>query len=593
MKPIDVRAITVGGEIGRRIDLTTYANFLALDLDTDFLGPFRERVLHGPQFGEGAEFYVGLGKLIDSAARLAAYTDDSRVVARKQYLVDEVLKTQDADGYIGTIPPDQRITLLWDLHEMGYLILGLVSDYRFCGQEASLAAAQRLADYYIRHWPAGHVWLANGHDIADLPAIGIDEALMALHAATGEPAYLDFVRHVRRLAERDWPLRIGRCGKVEGHAYAYLAICVAQLRLHGVQADPGCLPQTQRVLDLIARGDGMVISGAVSDFECWHDSQDGTAHLGETCATAYLVRWLDELLRARDDALYGDLMERIIYNTLFAAQSPDGRRLRYYVPFQGQREYFPTDVYCCPNNFRRAIAELPGRVFYRGSGGGLVVNLYTEGSARMDVADGVPLDVRQETGYPRSGRVLLHVDPARPAHFPLNLRIPRWCVGASVAVNGHLLARTAAPGTFVAIDRVWQAGDQVTLELPMPPRLVKGRQAQAGRVAVMRGPLVFGLNPARHPQPGQLDLRNLALDPDSLEVAVTNEPMIRARGWSFGRDYAIQPPDLDLELTEYPDPGIEAVYFKVPDPKAVAFVDDELTTPGSWPTASATSPAFR
>lgn len=109
----------------------------------------------------------------------------------------------------------------------------------------------------------------------------------------------------------------------------------------------------------------------------------------------------------------------------------------------------------------------------------------------------------------------------------------------------------------------------------------------------MRGPLVFGLNPARHPQPGQLDLRNLALDPDSLEVAVTNEPMIRARGWSFGRDYAIQPPDLDLELTEYPDPGIEAVYFKVPDPKAVAFVDDELTTPGSWPTASATSPAFR
>ncbi|MHB8958457.1 MAG: hypothetical protein ACYDAN_02410 [Candidatus Limnocylindrales bacterium] len=31
MKPIDVRAITVGGEIGRNIDLTTDANFLAPD----------------------------------------------------------------------------------------------------------------------------------------------------------------------------------------------------------------------------------------------------------------------------------------------------------------------------------------------------------------------------------------------------------------------------------------------------------------------------------------------------------------------------------------------------------------------------------
>jgi len=210
MKPIDIHAIKVGGEIGRRIDITACNNFLALDLEKDFLGPFRERVLHGPQFGPGAEFYVGLGKLLDSAARLAAYADDPRVVARKQYLVEETLKIQEADGYLGTMPPDHRITLLWDLHEMGYLILGLVSDYRFCGQAASLRAAQRLADYYIRHWPAGHVWLASGHDIADLPATGIDEALMALYAATGQAAYLDFLLQVRRLPERDWPLRLGR-----------------------------------------------------------------------------------------------------------------------------------------------------------------------------------------------------------------------------------------------------------------------------------------------------------------------------------------------------------------------------------------------
>jgi len=587
MKPINSRTIKLGGEIGRRIDITAYNNFLALDLEKDFLGPFRERVLHGPQFGPGAEFYVGLGKLLDSAARLAAYTDDPRVVARKQHLVEETLKTQEADGYLGTMPPDHRITLLWDLHEMGYLILGLVSDYRFCGQAASLRAAQRLADYYIRHWPAGHVWLASGHDIADLPVTGIDEALMALYTATGQSVYLDFLLQVRRLPERDWPLRIGRCGRLEGHAYAYLAVCVAQLRLHGQQPDPRLLRQTQRVLDFMMRGDGMVISGAISDFECWHDSQEGTAHLGETCASAYLVRWLDELLQARDDALYGDLMERIIYNTLFAAQSPDGRQLRYYVPFQGPRTYFPTDLYCCPNNFRRAIAELPGLVFYSGSGGGLVVNLYTPASARLELGEGVPVAVRQETAYPRSGRVHLRLDPARPAHFPLNLRIPRWCAGASAAVNGQPVEGALTPGSFFVIDRLWQAGDQVALDLPMPPRLVKGRQAQAGRVAVMRGPLVFGLNPARNTELGQVELRNLAIDPESLEgpahqeEAAPDEPVIRARGWRFGRDYAIQPPDLAFALTEYPDPGLEAVYFRVPDPKAPTFVDDELITPQS------------
>jgi len=121
----------------------------------------------------------------------------------------------------------------------------------------------------------------------------------------------------------------------------------------------------------------------------------------------------------------------------------------------------------------------------------------------------------------------------------------------------------------------------------MPPRLVKGRQAQAGRVAVMRGPLVFGLNPARNTELGQVEPRNLAIDPESLEglahqeEAAPDGPVIRARGWRFGRDSAIQPPDLAFELTEYPDPGLEAVYFRVPDPKAPAFVDDELITPQS------------
>jgi len=50
-------------------------------------------------------------------------------------------------------------------------------------------------------------------------------------------------------------------------------------------------------------------------------------------------------------------------------------------------------------------------------------------------------------------------------------------------------------GTFFALDRQWKRGDEVTLELPMSWRLVKGRQRQAGRVAVMRGPQVFCLNP--------------------------------------------------------------------------------------------------
>ena len=173
-------------------------------------------------------------------------------------------------------------------------------------------------------------------------------------------------------------------------------------------------------------------------------------------------------------------MERIIYNTLFGAESSDGRRIRYYTPLEGDREYFPIDAYCCPCNFRRIIAELPTMVYYR-SPAGLAVNLYTPSETTVDLAGGVSLKVRQETDYPSSGHVVIRVDPSAPAQFLLQLRIPRWCQKAAVAINGEPWRGPITSGEFLALDRRWTAGDRVTLDLPMTWRLVLGRKRQAGR----------------------------------------------------------------------------------------------------------------
>ena len=110
MKPIDVRHVKVGGEIGRRIDITTRNNVLMIDIDEDFLSPFRDR--------SREEGYIGLGKLIDSVVRLAAYMDDDEVLSCKDRIVKEVIHTQEPDGYIGIMRPENRVGSLWDLHEM-------------------------------------------------------------------------------------------------------------------------------------------------------------------------------------------------------------------------------------------------------------------------------------------------------------------------------------------------------------------------------------------------------------------------------------------------------------------------------------------
>ena len=44
LRPLSLQQVTVGGEIGRRIELAIYKNFMVLDIERDFLAPFRQRM---------------------------------------------------------------------------------------------------------------------------------------------------------------------------------------------------------------------------------------------------------------------------------------------------------------------------------------------------------------------------------------------------------------------------------------------------------------------------------------------------------------------------------------------------------------------
>lgn len=570
--PLEPGATKAAGEIGRRIAATIEGNLLALDVDRDFLAPFRSRDRRGG--------FVGLGMFIDSLVHMAKHTGDERVLALKNRTVAETIAAQQPDGSLGIMPEESRIWRLWDAHESAYLIHGLTSDFLLFGQRPSLEAAERIADRLIdglRRHPGRD--LGDGQVSNDTATTGLDLALLRLAECTGKAGYRDFVVADRRLPTWNLPIVTGRWGKLDGHAYAFIDHAMAQAFLARTaptlaEKHGGLRRQLDAAVDFLLANDGMVITGGCGDHECWHDTQQGTTNLGETCASGCMVRLMDECLRRDGDARYGDVMERTIFNALFAAQSPDGRRIRYYTPFDGPRKYYPTDTYCCPCNYRRIVAELPGFIYYRAADDGIAVNLYTESQTRLDMA-GVAVAIGQKTDYPASGRVVITVDPARPVEFPLQLRIPRWCAGATIRVNvAEPVAAPRGDDGFCAIARRWQPGDRVTLDLPMPWRLVKGRRAQAGRVAVMRGPRVYclarsGIAPAAAPT---TDLRLLTIKPDS--IAQGEACTIDA--WGPGTWYPHAKPDLRLTLTEFPDPAGEAIYLNVPDPSAAELVDDEL-----------------
>ena len=579
LTPIDIRQVRLAGEIGRRVEVTIRNNLLKIDSDNVFLKPYREKKQQRTHF-------IGLGKQIDCLVRFAAYTGDPDVVRLKQSVVDHTLRHQEPDGYIGYFPPELRMWTLWDTYEMGCLLYGLSTDYAYFGRQESLAAARKLADYMIARWSAEPERAAGGVGKLSDWASFLPEGVLLLYQHTSDPRYWDFCVKQRKLYEWDMPILLARRADHRAHVAGYFVGCRPQLLAYRVRPDDKLLESTRRAMTFLTGQDGMAVIGASGIGEHWDDSQASHARFGETCATAHLLWVLDEMLRLEGDSRYGDLMERTIFNALFAAQSPDGRRLRYFIPFQGPRAYYHRDDYCCPCNFRRIVADLPGMIYYR-CDGGLAVNLYTASEAELPLDGARRLAVRQETTYPNSGRVVLHLSLAEEAEFPVRLRIPSWCGGAKVAAGDEPAAETPRPGSFLTLRRLWKPGDRIELQMPMPWRLIKGRKAQAGRVAVMRGPLVFCLNGSRHQGLGlPTDLGEVVIDPTSLDGPIRDATVrpdglaCRVRAFRPDRHPASAKADLELLLTEFADPGGEATFLLVPDPGAGELVDDELIRPG-------------
>jgi hypothetical protein len=119
----------------------------------------------------------------------------------------------------------------------------------------------------------------------------------------------------------------------------------------------------------------------------------------------------------------------------------------------------------------------------------------------------------------------------------------------------------------------------------MKLRLVKGRVAQHGRVAVMYGPLVFCLNRDRNPALAQENLRLVTLDPATLSGPYPDDAVhsgglaCTARAWRATSFYPHVPTDWEIALTEFSDPKGEATYSQVPNADDPAFIDDPLKTP--------------
>ncbi|HEY0854075.1 MAG TPA: beta-L-arabinofuranosidase domain-containing protein, partial [Devosia sp.] len=231
------------------------------------------------------------------------------------------------------------------------------------------------------------------------------------------------------------------------------------------------------------------------------DLPNQTAY-AETCASVALIFWAQRMLHLDLDGKYADILELALFNGALSGLSRDGEHYFYANPLEsnGSAERWAWHTCpCCTMNVSRLVASVGG-YFVSRADDGIAINLYGGISTSVETA-GTKVKLKEVSDYPWSGDIKISVDPNTPTAFDIKLRIPGWCKKAKLSVNGKEVTGKPVNG-YVTINRTWQRGDTIALDLDMPAERLyahPGVIMDAGRVTLKRGPLVYCVEEADNP----------------------------------------------------------------------------------------------
>ena len=457
-----------------------------------------------------------VAKWIEGVAYMLQEGPAPELYALARAAIDDILASQEKEtGYYNcyylTHPERTRFTNR-DNHELycfGHLTEGAVAWYAATGERDFMDAMARYADYVEKRFriERSAAYVTPGHPELEL-------ALVRLAKATGERRYMELAKffidqHGTNPEEGfsrccpwsndtynmdEMPLR--KRTTIDGHCVRafYLLSAVADIaEEYGdkelADAARRCFENATEKRMYITGGFGSTHVGEA--FSGDYDLPNRIAY-NETCASIAMAFFALRMQKLETDSRYADVIERVLYNGALSGFSLDGKAFFYENPLEIDpdfNEVFPAtknpprfpitqrlEVFtcsCCPPNVVRLLPAVADYA-YGYADGTVYVHQYMDSTAAFD---GATLDVT--TGYPADGVIRIKADGANK----LALRIPGWC--RSFTLNAPYVMENGYAVTEAA---------EVILTLDMPVTVMAACtrvHADAGRVAVMRGPVVY------------------------------------------------------------------------------------------------------
>jgi uncharacterized protein len=513
---------------------------------------------------------------------------DPELEAIADGIIEVIENAQQPDGYLNTYftirEPEKRWTNLYECHELycaGHMMEAAVAYFKATGKRKLLEVMCRFADYIDTVFGPQPEKLKGypGHQEIEL-------ALVKLYRATEnerylrlseffllergkEPNYFSEEWTTRREKKSHWSRGIVPTPDLKynqahqpvseqsvavGHAVRAVYMYTGMADIAAETGNPALFDACRRLWNNIVTRQMYVTGGIGSThhgeaFTFDYDLPNDTVY-AETCASIGLIFFAHRMLQMDMNSVYGDVIERTLYNIILSSMARDGRHFFYVNPLEvwteasgknpGKHHVKPVrqkwfGCACCPPNIARLLASL-GQYIYSSNQDTVYTHLYIGGEAEVELA-GEKLRLQQENRYPWDGNVKLRIVSAAAKPFTLALRIPGWCREWSVRINGETVDIVdRIDNGYALLNRNWKDGDEIELCLAMQVELLQANpqvRADAGRIAIQRGPLVYCLEEVDNGS--NLSALSIASDTDFTAVYEENLPggmmTIRAEGF--------------------------------------------------------------
>lgn len=523
-----------------------------------------------------------LFKALEAASYQYAISKEEPLRLYMDSVITLLGKAQEEDGYLVSVmrinkekdlPWNIRSPrfsyLIWshELYNFGHLYEAAVAHYQATHQTNLLDIATPNADLLVQtflHGDSLNYWV-DGHP-------EVETGLLKLWKVTNKTDYLllaqklldlrgDASRHALYLNYdegrnpyffQDYK-PVKQFDEAYGHGVRALYLYASMVDIGAYTEDPAYFATLENLWNNITKYK-MYLTGGIGSrhkgeaFGEKYELPNAEAY-SETCSSIADILWNYKMFRVSGESKYIDVCERILYNAFLAGWAQNGCEYNYVNPLESDGTYLYNkgankrqpwfETSCCPTNISRFIPQIP-EMIYAVHDQSAYINLFIAGSAVLPVKD-QQINIGMDGNYPWDGKMTVYIDPEQKTSFKLFIRIPSWANDTPLPgsdlytyekptkdqidfqVNGEPVSDIKQEKGYAVIERNWEKGDKISIDIPMPVRYVSSNPnvlSNNSQVAVERGPVVYC---AEEVDNGKLDNRCISLSTEFTSKYEANE----------------------------------------------------------------------